>query len=641
MPRIPLIFFLVLSLAARSAAESGSSDGQWRYWGGDAGSMRYAPHDQIAAENVKDLRVVWRWQSRPIYEGARDWNLQATPLMIDGVLYTSTGLNEAAAIDAETGETIWSFTPNPKEIHRHPVGQSGRGLAYWSDGREARVFHNTSDGRLIAINARDGSVCENFGREGYVYLDEGLTEEPHPRVGSSSPPIVVGDVVIAQVVPSAINPIIKEAAPGHIRGFDVRTGNLLWTFHVVPRGGEFGVETWENDSWKYTGNAGVWTMLSADLELGYVYLPTESATHDFYGGHRLGDNLFSESLVCLNAKTGERVWHFQIAHHGLWDYDPPAAPILCDINVDGRAIKAVALVTKQAFVFVFDRVTGQPVWPIEERAVPQSDVRGERSSPTQPFPTKPAPFDRQGVTEDVLIDFTPAIKAEAVEITKQYKTGPLYTPPIFSDGNPGSLIGTLMLPGYGGGANWPGAAFDPETGVLYVPSRTTIMTASIGIPDRERSNLDYSRDQTRVTPGPRGLPLAKPPWSRITAIDLNTGEHVWMVPNGEAPERVRDHPDLQGIGLDFSKMGSGGRPGVLVTKTLLFAGDSGELRGSPGSNVFRAFDKATGETVAEIELPSKPTAPPMSYMLKGKQYLVVAVGTPEYPAELVALALPN
>ncbi len=620
-------------------AQHGPDDGQWGFWGGDAGSTHYVPHDQINAENVRQLRIAWRWESLPLHNGQPEWNLKATPIMIDGTLYTSTGVNEAAAIDAATGNTEWIFSPDPQETHRHPVGQSGRGLAYWTDGTDARVFHNTSDGRLIALNAKDGGTYENFGQNGYVYLDRELSAFPNPRIGSSSPPIVVGDVVIVQVVPSAINPTVKEAPAGHIRGYDVRSGERLWTFHTIPQAGEFGVETWENESWKYTGNAGVWSLLTADPELGYVYLPIEAPTHDFYGGHRLGDNLFTQSIVCIEAATGKRVWHYQLIHHGLWDYDPPCAPILCDLTVDGRAIKAVVQVTKQGFVFAFDRASGAPVWPIEERPVPQSDVPGERSSPTQPFPTRPAPFERQGVDTDDLIDFTPEIFAEALEIAKRYKIGPLYTPPVLADGKPGSYLGTLMLPGYGGGANWPGAAFDPETGILYIPSRTMMMAASIGIPDRARTNLDYTRDTTTVAQGPRGLPLVKPPWSRITAIDLNTGEHRWMIPNGAAPDSVRNHPDLQGLGLDFSTMGNSGRPGVLVTKTLMFAADSGGLRSSPGSPFLRAFDKQTGKIIHEIELPSKPTAPPMSYMHDGTQFIVVAVGTREHPSEYVALTL--
>lgn len=632
---------LVLLFSAAAGGQDGPAGGEWPYWGGDAGSTRYTPLDQIDASNVDDLQIAWRWKALPLRNGAPEWNLKATPLMVDGALYTSAGVNQAAAIDAGTGETIWVFTPDPLEIHRHPTGLSGRGVAYWTDGADARVFLNTSDGRLIAVNAKTGETYDDFGENGYVYLKKELTDRIDPKIGSSSPPIVVGDVVVAQIVPSAINPTIKEAAPGYVRGYDVRTGERLWTFHTIPQDGEFGVETWENESWKYSGNAGVWTLMSADLELGYVYLPVETPTHDFYGGHRLGDNLFSESLVCLDAKTGERVWHFQIVHHGLWDYDPPAAPILCDITVGGKEIKAVALVTKQAFCFVFDRVTGKPVWPIEEREVPQTDVAGERTSRTQPFPTKPPPFDVQGVDEDVLIDFTPELRKEAVEIMKQYKIGPLYTPPVIAEASQGSYLGTLMLPGYGGGANWPGAAFDPESDTLFVPSRTMAMSASLGRPDPTRTNLDYTRMPTEVVEGPRGLPLVKPPWSRITAIDLNAGEHRWTIPNGVADEAVRNHPDLQGLGLNFDQLGSTARPGVLVTKTLMFAGESGGLRDNPGGPMFRAFDKGTGEIVWEFKLPDKSTAPPMSYIHEGKQYIVIAVGTHEHPAEFVALGLPE
>ncbi|MFP6616612.1 MAG: PQQ-binding-like beta-propeller repeat protein, partial [Candidatus Hydrogenedentota bacterium] len=444
---------------------------------------------------------------------------------------------------------------------------------------------------------------------------------------------------VVQVVAS-IGGSTKEAIPGHIRGYDARTGERLWIFHTVPQAGEFGVETWEDESWKYTGNAGVWTLLSADEELGYVYLPLETATNDWFGGHRIGDNLFAESLVCLDAKTGKRVWHYQIVHHGLWDYDLPAAPVLCDITVDGRKIKAVAQVTKQGFCFVFDRVTGEPVWPIVEMPVPQSKVPGELSSPTQPVPSKPVPFERQGFTVDNLIDFTPELSKQALAIASKYRLGSLYSPPsvLGADG----FQGTLALPGYGGGANWPGAALDAEEGILYIPSATVPIVMAVDRPqDTSRSNLNYVRIGPIYPEGPDGLPLVKPPWGRITAIDLNTGEHLWMVPNGGAPKAVRDHPDLQG--LDFSKMGQNGRPGALVTKTLLFVGEGGGLRGGAkgaGGPMLRAYDKKTGDVIAEHKLPGGTTGVPMTYMLNGKQYICVAIGAEDLPAELIALSLP-
>ena len=619
-----------------ATAQYGAAGGEWHFNGGDGGSTKYAALAQIDRKNVGDLQVAWRWKA--VTSGRRpDYNYEVTPIMIDGVLYVSTGASEVAAVDAKTGETVWVFTPEDVGNGRRP-GSSGRGVAYWSDGADRRILHNSIDGKLFAIDANTGKLCPDFGTGGFVELKNDLVDRPVARVGSSSPAIVVGDVVVVQVIGSR-GPGMR-AVPGHIRGYDVRTGERLWIFHTVPQEGEFGVETWEEDSWRYTGHTGVWTQMSADQELGYVYLPTESATNDWFGGHRLGDNLFAESLVCLNAKTGERVWHYQILHHGLWDYDLPTAPVLCNITVDGRDIKAVAQVTKQGFCFVFDRVTGEPVWPIEEVEVPQSEVPGEFASPTQPKPTKPAPFEPQGFTEDNLIDLSPEIRAEAVEIVAQYKMGPLYSPPSLLEQD--GTQGTLALPGYGGGANWPGASVDAEEGILYVPSATVPIVMAIDTPpDANRTNFNYIRVGPIYPVGPRGLPLVKPPWGRITAIDLNTGEHLWMVPNGGAPAAVRDHPDLQG--MDFSTMGQNGRPGALVTKTLLFVGEGGGLRGGAkgaGGPMFRAYDKLTGEVIAEHKLPGGTTGVPMTYMLDGIQYICVAIGSKDLPAELIALRLP-
>ncbi len=620
-------------------AQQGMRNGEWHYWGGDAGSTRYSSLDQINASNVKSLQIAWRWQSLP-GEGQLDVNFKATPLMIDGVLYTSAGVHQAAAINPETGATLWVFTPEPRTIAgRGGVPPSGRGVAYWSDGREKRVFLNTLDGRLISIDARTGRADPKFGTNGTVLLKEQLTDRPVPMVGSSSPPVVVGDVIVAQTV-SEVAASNKEAVPGHIRGYDVRTGKLLWTFHTIPQRGEPGVETWEKDSWQYTGNTGVWTLMSADPDLGYVYLPIETPSHDFYGGHRLGNNLYAESIVCLEARTGKRVWHFQIVHHGVWDYDPPAAPILGDITVNGRKIRSVTLLTKQAMSFVFDRVTGKPVWPIEDRPVPASEVPGERLSPTQPFPTKPAPYEKLGYHEEDLIDFTPWLHNEALEIAKQYVRGPMYTP--VTRIIEGGTQGTWVNPGYGGGANWNGGAFDPETAMMYVPTQNKPMVAALTPADPKLTDFDYVRAATTVVPGPRGLPITKPPWSRITATDMNEGEHRWRKAIGPASDFVKNSPALRGLRFDYENMGQFGiRPSPLVTKALLFMGEAGALSGDPGGKMFRAYDKATGAVVAEIELPSKTTGAPMTYMQQGKQYIVVAVSTREHQAEYVALALPD
>jgi quinoprotein glucose dehydrogenase len=558
-----------------------------------------------------------------------------------------------------------------------------RGLAYWSDGREDNRILLISPGyQLVALNAKDGQVIPAFGKAGLVDLTEGL-DRPVVKpgtIGSSSPAIVIRDVVVVgAALLAGTAPPSKENVPGYIRGYDVRTGKKLWTFKTIPRPGEFGNETWGNDSWKYTGNTGAWVPLAADEDLGYVYIPVEMPTGDFYGGNRPGDNLFSDSLVCLDAKTGKRVWHYQLVHHDIWDWDIGAPPILTDITVNERKIKAVAQIMKQGFTFVFDRVTGQPVWPIEERPVPQSDVPGEKTSPTQPFPTKPKAFERQGTSYDDLIDFTPELKAEAIKIADQYKMGPLYTPPILRDTN--GKLATLMLPHHVGGANWPGGAFDPETGTLYVASLTQHEALAVSAADPARSDMGYvggggggrggrgapagpggrgaapvgggrgfagiddgeggGRAPQRTNTGPQGLPLVKPPWGRITAIDLNTGDHRWTIANGETPDYIRNHPALKGI--DLSNGGKPSRSLLMVTKTLLFAPEGNNLWVTPaggGGNLLRILDKASGKLIHQLPLPAMATGVPMTYMVNDRQYVVLAVGATGVPAELIALALP-
>jgi quinoprotein glucose dehydrogenase len=559
--------------------------------------------------------------------------------MIDGVLYTTAGNRRSVvAIDAETGETLWVYRMDEGERWQNAARRnSGRGVAYWTDGDDKRVVLVTPGFHLVALDANTGIPKQGFGNEGIVDLKEGLNWDPargEAPIGSSSPAVISHDVIV--VGPALRGGSIPESmnnVPGDISGYDVRTGKRLWTFHTIPQEGEFGIETWEEDSWQYTGNAGAWAPLSVDDELGYVYLPEETPTGDYYGGHRGGDNLFGDSLVCLDIRTGERIWHYQLSHHEIWDYDPPAAPILLDVNVSGRNIKAVAQLTKQAFAFVFDRVTGEPVWPIEERPVPQSDVPGERTSPTQPFPTKPAPFDLQGISIDDLIDFTPELREEAIRIVSQHRIGPLFTPPSLVRNRDGTN-GTIQLPGSGGGADWDSGAADPETGVLYVSSVTRPILVSLD-QKSESSDMELVKVSESEIPGPQGLPLTRPPWGRITAIDLNTGDHLWMTPNGETPESVKNHPDLQG--MDLSQTGDKVRGGLLVTKTLLFAGANLRLYGEP---VLQAFDKTTGERLVKIDLPAVPTGVPMTYMLNDKQYVVVPVGAPNHPGELVALRLP-
>ena len=653
---IPVVVAILLATSVSAPAQQGARDGEWRYYGADSGSTKYSALDQIDRDNVADLQIAWRWRTDNF--GPRvDFNYQATPLMVGGVLYTSAGQRRnVAAIDGATGETLWMYRLDEGERGDvAPVrASSGRGVAYWTDGQDdARIIHVTRGYRLVALDAATGLPVPTFGEQGVVDLFQGINDgtdrppvEPG-QIGLNSPALVVGDVIVVGAALRATAPS-PDFTAGFVRGFDARTGEQLWIFHTIPQPGEFGNDTWENDSWRYSGNTGVWAPMSADHELGYVYVPVETPTNDLYGGHRPGDNLFAESLVCLDARTGERVWHYQLIHHGIWDYDIPTPPTLIDITVDGREIKAVAQITKQAFTYVFDRVTGEPVWPIEERPVPASTVPGEQAAPTQPFPTRPPPFDRQGVSNDDLLDFTPELAAEARRIASEYQMGPLYTPPILA-GQDG-LRALLMLPQMTGGANWQGGAVDAETGILYVASATAPTVAGL-INDPNRSTMDYvggggrrsARDARQGCGeiGPLGLPLIKPPWGRITAIDLNSGEHVWMIPNGDTPDCVRNHPALSGV--DIPRTGKPSRSGILVTKTLVFAGEGGGLFATPtwaGGEMFHAYDKQTGETIWEMELPKRQSGIPMTYMIDGKQYIAMAMSARGEPAELVALTLP-
>ncbi len=608
--------------------------GKWVYWGGDAGQTRYAPLDQINLRTVARLKIAWRWSADTSGSPASS-NYKSTPLLADGVLYVPWVNNGMAAIDAGTGKTLWTFEPQPVEL-APGASLAPRSLAYWTDGKETRLIHNSLDGRLISVDAKTGKADPKFGGRGWIDLRKNLTEgRAVTEVRSVSPAIVVGDVIVAQVIPGGNRN--KEATPGNFRGFDVRTGKLLWSFNVVPQAGEFGNETWEKESWKYAGNSGTWTMMSADPDTGYVYFATDTPSNDFGGVERPGDNLFAESILVLDSKTGKRVWHFQTVHHGIWDYDNPAAPILHDIVKDRKRIKAVTQLTKQGFVFTFDRLTGKPVWPIEERPVPQGGAPGEKLSPTQPFPTWPRPLQPQGYSEDMLIDFTPELRAEAVKIMQQYNKGPIYTPLV--ELKPG-LRGTLINPGYGGGANWNGAALDPTTNIMYVPIRYKPNAAGLQKGDPARTNMAYVQSGNHVVNGPQGLPIFKPPYSEVVAVDMNTGRHLWRIPLGTASERIRNHPALKGLKLDFDRMGMFDvKPSPLLTKSLFFLGESGNLAGGTGTDKFRAYDKRDGRVVWETHLPSFVSAAPMTYMHKGRQYVVVAVSGTGKPAEIVALTL--
>jgi quinoprotein glucose dehydrogenase len=639
-----------------AVAQYGAAGGEWRSYGGDLGSTKYSPLDQIDATNFDELRVAWRWQSadvgldldtiRETVPNIQFRMFQATPLMVGGVMYLSTALHQVAAVDAATGETLWVHDPEAYLGGRPTHFYNSRGVAYWSDDRpgatDARIFFGTNAGYLIALDAQTGAPVLDFGDNGRVDLMEdlpravrGANADRRNRFGVASPPIVAHDVV---VTPNVISDgtTTKEAPPGWLKGVDARTGNTKWTFRTVPQADDFGAETWLNESWRYSGNTNVWSMLSVDDELGYIYLPIGTPTGDYYGGHRPGDNLFAESLVALDIETGQRMWHFQAVHHGVWDYDLPAAPTLIDITTDGRATKAVAQVSKQGFTYVFDRATGDPVWPIEERPVAtDTDMKGEALSPTQPFPIKPPPFEYQGVTVDDLVDFTPAIRAMAIEAVKNFRLGPLFSPPTLSydDG----LQGTIQRPHVGGGAGWAGAAADPETGLLYVPSMNRFSVIKYYTPNpAEGGNLRYTMRglaagiQPRM---PQELPLLKPPYTRTTAIDLNEGDHAWMQPNGDG-NRIRNHPMLRD--LDLPPLGGDGRIGLVLTKTLLISALS--AGGTDDGPRLIARDKASGQIVGSVDLPARAIGTPMTYMHNDAQYVALTVGG-EVP-ELVALRLP-
>jgi glucose dehydrogenase len=624
------------------------SQGEWPAYAGTYAAARYSPLTQIDRSNAKDLHVVWRWRSPDMaIKAARpdvgpSFANESTPLMVGGVLYTSTSLSQVAAIDAASGETRWLYDPR---IYENGLGLPAnlgwlhRGVVYWRNGDDERIVILTAFAQMIALDARTGKPVPGFGSEGRVDLTQGL-RRPVDRdyYTVTSPPVIVRGVI---VVGSSVMDWWgkRPSPPGDVRGFDINTGRLLWTFHTVAQGEEPGVETWEKDSWKEAGNANVWAPMSADEELGYVYLPVSTPTNDYYGGHRLGDGLYGESLVCLDVATGRKVWHYQLIHHGLWDYDPPAAPNLIDITVAGKPIKAVAQVTKQAFVYVFDRLTGQPVWPIEEQPVPASSVPGERASKTQPLPTKPAPFDIQGARDEDLIDLTPEIHKEAIDIAKAYDRGGLFTPP--------SQRGMLQVPGNTGGASWSGAAIDPETGVLYVGTQRLSTLITIRKPEPWQSSYDFIGLPSYV-PGPRGLPLLKPPFGSIVAIDMNTGEHRWRIPIGRSAAMA----SISRLGIG-ERLGLPFRSWALVTKTVMIVvqmGYHGPARFVPGFNIpirdlhdldphLWVYDKASGEMLAEIELPSNATGAPITYMAGGKQFIVFPVGGGPLVEETIAVGL--
>jgi quinoprotein glucose dehydrogenase len=641
---VTAVLATLLTLGDSVGGQTGTGPGgEWRDYGGDKGFTKYSPLEQINRRNVGNLRIAWRRPAVAAELSAEDPNLRfgnafrSTPIMVGGVLYATNGIGLVEAFDPGTGKTLWI----QERIEGEPLrGGAMRGVAYWQGKGAADRILTVRGQHLVALDPKTGKMIRGFGNDGRADLLPGLGPRATGYTWTSSPQ-VCNDVVIVGVTQSD-SPRRKDSLPpGMVQAFDVRTGKLRWVFNPIPRPGQAGAETWEDDSWSYSGAANVWTLLSSDEELGYAYLPTGAPTNDMYGGHRLGDNLFSNSLICVRCATGERVWHFQLVHHDLWDYDTNVAPILADVPVDGRVRKVVVQLTKQAMAYVFDRATGQPIWPIEERKVPTSSTPGERTAATQPFPTRPAPFDRHGLGLDDLIDFTPELRQEAIAIAKRYVIGPIYTPPSVRGEGPGDTKGTLQMPGATGGAEWGGAGFDPETGMLYVPSITGTFAADLLPGDPKITDLRYTRGDRELVIGPRGLPLTKPPYGRIVAIDLKTGDTRWSVPNGEGP---RDHPAIKHLNLP--PLGQPTRDMPLLTKTLLFVsqGDPIMIRTPPGGgtngNRIRAYDKQSGAVVSEVQLPAGTTGAIMTYLHSGKQYIVAPIGSTTHAAEFVALALP-
>lgn len=658
--RIAILFTAGLMAGALLYAADG---GEWTSYGATNWSQKYSALDQINRQNFGNLKIAWTWKTPDVELIANDPDkgkrqpaltpngLKATPLMVKGAMYMSTGLGQIAAIDPATGTTKWLYNPKAYDegMQADIMGWLTRGVAYWTDGKEdERILMGTLDGYIIAVDAKTGKPILSFGDHGRTDLNapipRAVRNQLHLPMGErhyisvDSPPVIVRDTVVVGSSMSDRTPT-KEWPAGYVEAFDVRTGKLKWVFHTIAQDGEPGAETWKDHSNRYTGNANVWSMMSGDDAAGIVYLPTTTPNSDYWGGARKGSGLYAESVVAVDVETGKRVWHFQAVHHGIWDYDFPCAPTLLDITVAGKKIQALAQVSKQGFTYVFDRLTGRPVWPIVEKPVPPTDMPGEEVWPTQPFPTKPPAFERQGVSPDDVIDFTPELHAKGLEILKHYRIGPLFTPQSLYER--GGTRGTIQMPGTTGGANWSGSGADPETGYLYVPSRTspTMMVLTAG--KASFSNLGYVRngsfgpesvhpDHPEPPNGPDDLPLFKPPYSRMTAYNLNTGEIAWQVPTGMGSDAIRNHPALKGLKLP-ALGGQGSQGGPLITKTLLLYG---LVNGRQGQLV--AYDKKTGDVLGQVDLPAGALGSPMTYMAGGKQYVALTL----LNGQMVSLALP-
>jgi quinoprotein glucose dehydrogenase len=677
---------LPLRTAGQTTGQPSTRNGEWPMYTADLRGSKYSPLDQINAANFNKLEIAWRYKTDNL--GPRpEYKLEGTPIMVKGVLYTTGGTRRSViALDAKTGETLWVHSY--REGNRAAIAPrqlSGRGLSYWTDGRgDDRIIYVTTGYRMIQLNAHTGAMIASFGKGGVLDLKEGAVfgnRQPvnleTGEIGLHSTPTVVGDVVlVGSSFKEGMTVVTHNNTKGLARAFDVRTGRLIWQFNTIPRPGEFGNETWENDSWASNGNTGVWTQITVDPEAGLVYLPVESPTSDLYGGHRPGNNLFGETLVAVDLKTGVRKWHFQFVHHPIWDIDMSSAPLLIDTNVNGQPRKLVAVPSKVSWLYVFDRITGQPIWPIEERPVPQSDVPGEKTSPTQPHVTKPPAYARQYLNApDDLIDFTPEMRTQALEVLKRYKNGPLFNPPIV--GNLNGLLGAINIGNAGGGTNWPGSSFDVETGIVYAQANNSGVSAfTLRKPPSGFSDINYvsGREGTEfrealgpgfgtaadspiavrpAAPAPpaaapqvpplqvEGLPIVKPPYGVLSAIDLSNGTLKFQVPHGDTPDNVRTHPKLQG--MNIPKTGQSGSVGLMVTKTLVVLGDP-QVTTPPGRQrgaMLRAYNKQTGAEVGAVWMPAPQSGSPMTYAVDGRQYMIVAVSGGNYSGEYLAFALPQ
>src|ERR1700730_4220892 len=669
----------LLCLTVNVSGQSRAKDGEWPTYNADLAGTRYRPLDQINASNFNNLEIAWRFKTDNLGPFP-EYKLEGTPLMVNGVIYTTGGTRRSViALDAKTGELIWVHSMREgKRAAVSPRQLSGRGVAYWTNGTDdERILYMTTGHRVVELNAKTGALISSFGTDGVIDLKVGAVKGVDQQIdletgdiGIHSTPIVVKDVVIVgasmregQTVETYNN------TKGLVRAYDVRTGKKIWQFNTMPRPGEAGNETWEDGSWAINGNTGVWTQFTVDADLGLVYLPVEDPTSDFYGGHRPGNNLYGDSLVCVDLKTGVRKWHFQLVHHPIWNFDTSSAPILADITVDGRPVKAVAQPSKQGFLYVLDRVTGKPVWPIEEKQVEVGTVPDEWYSPTQPIPSKPPAYSRNGVLESDLIDFTPELRERGKAIASKYHLGPVYTPP--SESKLDGTLGTLTVGTASGGTNWPGGSYDPETHMVYVFA-CNACAEPIGLvrAPKEVSDMNYiagtAGEEVKILRGPGenagadspmpakkrsgsgyvalnvdGLPLLKPPYGTISAINLDKGVIAWQIAHGETPNVVRNHAALKGMNIPRTGQETY-NIGTLVTKTLVIAGDGQITTTSdhPRGAMLRAYDKKTGKEVGAVYMPAPQSGSPMTYMANGKQYIVVAVSGGAYSGEYIAFSLP-